>query len=168
MRELAQQLLKGVHLDKGHVLGEGAYGVVYRGLLGDSPVALKAIKAHSPEQQMELEAALLDEAAAWTTVHHPNVVQCYGLHKDASGSLYLVSELMDGSVEALLQLSLHCWPPAGRTAVSSALRSMPWKRGCATFATREKSANSLRSSRYQQQQQQRQQRLSTCSKMPQQ
>jgi len=103
MRELAQQLLKGVHLDKGHVLGEGAYGVVYRGLLGDSPVALKAIKAHSPEQQMELEAALLDEAAAWTTVHHPNVVQCYGLHKDASGSLYLVSELMDGSVEALLQ-----------------------------------------------------------------
>eukprot|EP01134_Creolimax_fragrantissima_P007132 CFRG7132T1 len=62
-----------------NVLGNGAFGLVYRGVLrdahGDSPVAIKELKT-----SVEAEAALfVAEAELIRSLHHTNIVNCIGI-----------------------------------------------------------------------------------------
>lgn len=104
----AHGLLVGVEIHKDRVLGSGAYGEVFEGSYARTPVAVKHVKATSPASRTALEQALLQEAEVWSKIQHPNVVQFYGIHKEegqeeGQEEIYLVSELMDGSLLSLLQ-----------------------------------------------------------------
>ena len=94
-------------------IGEGGMGVVYLGihsLLGRKA----AIKALLPElsSSRDLVERFFLEARTAATIHHPGIVEVLDFGHDASGTAYLVMELLDGeSLASRLQrerrLPLH-------------------------------------------------------------
>lgn len=89
----------------GDVLGDGGMGTVYRGWLYYAPhgpaagtppheVAIKVLHP-SLSGKAHVRKLFLGEAEALQRLHHPNIVQIYGLGERA-GQLALVIELVDG------------------------------------------------------------------------
>eukprot|EP01134_Creolimax_fragrantissima_P007130 CFRG7130T1 len=74
------------------VLGAGAFGLVYRGVLRDrlgiSPVAIKEVKTTNAHEVN----TLLAEAEMMRSLHHHNIVNCIGV--TAGSSVEIVLELM--------------------------------------------------------------------------
>eukprot|EP00035_Acanthoeca_spectabilis_P008863 m.159399 g.159399 ORF g.159399 m.159399 type:complete len:1116 (+) comp14529_c0_seq3:71-3418(+) len=126
--ELTERLLGDVHYEKdlvteekermeqawvieetdlayGEVLGEGAFGCVYRGTWGHIAVAIKVL--HHPFDDLD-PSALEDfnrEVKFMSSIRHPNVLVFYGAGMDRlrGNRMFLVTELMErGSLKALL------------------------------------------------------------------
>eukprot|EP00727_Mastigamoeba_balamuthi_P012476 m51a1_g7851 putative ephrin type-b receptor 1 isoform x2 (1609) ;mRNA; f:228914-233740 len=94
-------------------IGAGAFGQVWRGVWdGVTPVAMKRIDAggDGAGREGEQQRQLIAEAATLRELRHPNIVSCYGVAR-AEGRLWMVTELAEGSVLALLHAHPDC-PPA--------------------------------------------------------
>ncbi len=92
------------------VIGHGGFGQVYLAYdeAMDRYVAIKELLGRtaesSPEQWDEYRRRFAKEAQAISHIAHPNIVSAYGLEQDAQGSLYLVSEYVEGgSLRELLE-----------------------------------------------------------------
>eukprot|EP01119_Soliformovum_irregulare_P011359 TRINITY_DN2832_c0_g1_i2.p1 TRINITY_DN2832_c0_g1~~TRINITY_DN2832_c0_g1_i2.p1 ORF type:complete len:760 (+),score=226.49 TRINITY_DN2832_c0_g1_i2:800-3079(+) len=69
-------------------LGEGNFGVVYKGLWGALPIALKQITSFQLEE-------CRDEASILLRLKHPNCVLFLGYHTSAEKIQYIVTEFME-------------------------------------------------------------------------
>ncbi len=79
-----------------NLLGSGNFGEVYRGQWKGREVALKRLK--NVEQIVEFEK----ELDILKSLHHPNIVQCYGTYTNPEEFKYIVTELCDGDVLTLV------------------------------------------------------------------
>ena len=69
-------------IKKGAPIGSGGMSTVFNGKFGSMPVALKQAK-YSVQ-------TLLKEAEIITKMHHPNVIQVYGIWKNAQQQVFMV------------------------------------------------------------------------------
>ena len=69
-------------IKKGAPLGRGGMSTVFNGKYGPMPVALK--------QAADSVQMLANEAAMITKLHHPNVVQVYGIWKNNEQQVFMV------------------------------------------------------------------------------
>nr|XP_022295663.1 uncharacterized protein LOC111105594 [Crassostrea virginica] len=96
IRDIPRKKIKLVKL-----LGKGAFGEVYYGLLADVsrlrkdlPIAVKKLITLCPEQT---KAELFFEAITLSKFSHPNIVRFLGISTDSlDQSMYLLLELMEG------------------------------------------------------------------------
>ena len=73
----------GLHsIIKGALIGRGGMSTVFNGKYGPIPVALK--------QATHSVSTLVNEAAIITKMIHPNVIQTYGIWKNADEDLFMV------------------------------------------------------------------------------
>ena len=95
----AIKIINGLEIDLGsitigHLLGQGAFGEVHKGVLvksdGAIDVAVKTIKGLC---SLEERRKFTDEAKLFALLHHPNIVSCIGVHL-SSDPLLIVLELM--------------------------------------------------------------------------
>lgn len=79
------------------VIGSGGVGTVYhaRHIWTEREVAVKVLHRDLPHLS-ELRAAFLREARAAVQLRHPNVVDVLDMGEDASGTTYMVMELLSG------------------------------------------------------------------------
>jgi len=95
---IPQEQIKFRETDK---LGEGGFGVVYKGVYQYGEVAIKQLKmtAMSAEAIDEFQK----EAAIMSELHHPNIVHFYGISVDPTGRYSMVMEYMpNGSLYGVL------------------------------------------------------------------
>ena len=69
-------------IKKGAPIARGGMSTVFNGKYGPIPVALK--------QAVGSVQILLNEAAIITKMHHPNVIQAYGIWKNADQEVFMV------------------------------------------------------------------------------
>ena len=88
----------------GAELSHGAYGIVFRGRLGEKPVAVKRIHPVllCEEGSERLLKVFKNECRYLSSLDHPNVVKFMGAYRDKEGPL-LVMELMKESLEQFLK-----------------------------------------------------------------
>ena len=67
---------------KGALIGRGGMSTVFNGKYGPIPVALK--------QATHSVSTLVNEAAIITKMMHPNVIQTYGIWKNADEDVFMV------------------------------------------------------------------------------
>ena len=67
---------------KGTPIGRGGMSPVFKGKYGPMPVALK--------QAIDSVQMLINEAATITNIHHPNVIQVFGIWKNAEQEVFMV------------------------------------------------------------------------------
>eukprot|EP00727_Mastigamoeba_balamuthi_P010031 m51a1_g5650 putative protein kinase domain containing protein (697) ;mRNA; f:864356-866826 len=85
----------------GDYIGSGAFGRVMKGVWGGvTEVAMKSVDLSGAGQAAESQ--LMSEAGILRSLRHPNVIAFYGLARH-NGSLFMVTELADGSVLSLLR-----------------------------------------------------------------
>lgn len=119
-RDTAMEYVPGTFVDLGYgravlgeVIGDGGMGTVYRGWLYYAPTGPHAgtaphevaVKVLHPQlsQKPHVRRLFLGEAEALQRLHHPNIVQIYGLGERAS-QLALVIELVDGeALDAVIE-----------------------------------------------------------------
>jgi serine/threonine protein kinase len=93
-------MLTGVRADESRIIGEGSFGWVFKGSYCGREMAIKRLKLVNAE----VVADLIREASLMSEIRHPNVVMFYGLWRDNSNRLHLVTEWMDhGSLLGLLE-----------------------------------------------------------------
>jgi len=82
--------IKSSEIDEGEKLGEGQFGVVYKGLWRNAPVIVKKIKLEDEQSRKEF----LEEAKLIKQIRpHPNVVQFLGVCEEP---LMIVNEYLEG------------------------------------------------------------------------
>ena len=87
------------------LLGQGAFGEVYRGFLSKElntesiSVAVKTIKRGSTS---ELRAKFSDEARLFAMLNHKNIVSCIGVHLD-SDPQFILLEIMKNDLKSYLK-----------------------------------------------------------------
>ena len=85
-------------LSIGSILGEGAFGEVFKGTLTIDKVirqvAVKSMKAGSSDK---MKSKFADEARLFAMLKHPNIVQCIGLCLKSEPQL-IILELLQGSL----------------------------------------------------------------------
>ena len=86
LEEIPVHLLGLNAIKKGAPIGRGGMSTVFNGKYGPIPVALKQA-AYSVE-------ALVNEAAIITKMHHPNVIQAYGIWKNADQEVFMVYDIL--------------------------------------------------------------------------
>jgi hypothetical protein len=64
-----------IKIDKGKILGEGAYGIVFEGTFGEQQVAVKRIQTAYIVSNEKEEAAL-------KKLDHPNVIKLFHICSD--------------------------------------------------------------------------------------
>jgi len=88
----------------GKVIGQGGQGQIYKGEFSGVAVAIKEIMSvmFDPTQTKDLQ----DEASMLSSIHHPNIVQFYGMSIDDSNErgarYYLVSALKDTDLRKIV------------------------------------------------------------------
>ena len=89
----------------GRILNCGSYGVIYHGMLGREPVAVKRIHRIFLEADVQgrehLLRAFKNECHFLKSLNHQNVVKFMGAFRDKEGPL-LIMELMKESLEEFL------------------------------------------------------------------
>ncbi|KAH3766251.1 small GTP-binding protein [Pelomyxa schiedti] len=90
-------------------LGAGSYGVVFKCMYLpiQKPVAVKAL--HEVLTSQYNVARFMKEAKILAGFRHPNILGCYGTCKTRSGSLWIVSELMECNLRQLLSKKRLCF-----------------------------------------------------------
>jgi eukaryotic-like serine/threonine-protein kinase len=119
-RDTSMEYVPGTFVDLGYgravvgeIIGDGGMGTVYRGWLYYAPTGSHAgtpphevaIKVLHPQlsQKPHVRRLFLGEAEALQRLHHPNIVQIYGLGERAT-QLALVIELVDGeALDAVIE-----------------------------------------------------------------
>ncbi|KAJ0837216.1 putative protein kinase TKL-Pl-5 family [Helianthus annuus] len=103
---------------KGAILiGEGAYGEVYKVKWRGTEVAAKTIRSSIASNE-KVRKAFLKELALWQKLRHPNIVQFLGVLKDSDRLIFLTEYLKNGSLYDILKKKGRLEP---LTAVSYAL-----------------------------------------------
>jgi serine/threonine protein kinase len=64
-----------IKIDKKQILGQGGYGIVYKGLWGEEAVAVKRIQSANTESNEKEEEAL-------KSLNHPNVIKLLDVEVD--------------------------------------------------------------------------------------
>jgi len=107
--------LKGVEV--GEKIGQGNFGIVYKGDWNKNPVALKSLKISSEEAIRDI----LTEASVLLNVHSPNIVQTFGYFiKDEN--LFVVLEYMEkGDFLTFLRIGSKKFEELGQFCVQAAL-----------------------------------------------
>ena len=82
LEEIPVYLLGLNAIKKGVQIGRGGMSTVFNGKYGPIPVALK--------QAVGSVQILVNEAAIITKMHHPNVIQTYGIWKNADQEVFMV------------------------------------------------------------------------------
>ncbi|KAN0038555.1 hypothetical protein ACTA71_000734 [Dictyostelium dimigraforme] len=80
----------------GDSIGSGAYGMVYRGTLFNSDVAIKKIQNEKNEKN-EFTKYLKREVAVLKNIQHPNIVQFIGVYYEPLSTPSLVNRLLNSS-----------------------------------------------------------------------
>ena len=73
-----------------HKIGSGSFCDVYEGLWRETPVAIKVLK-HDIVDKSEFRK----EFEILTKIHHPNVLQLFGISTTSSTECKLIVELME-------------------------------------------------------------------------
>jgi serine/threonine protein kinase len=102
-----------IDCDEAHPLGEGSFGVVYRGTWRSIPVAIKVVRSGSLHR--DAAESLIQEALQLQDVRsHPNVVSLYGVCKEPLQVLFqycsggsLASRLRGSRACILTRLEVH-------------------------------------------------------------
>ena len=104
----------------GDVIGEGAMGVVYRGIdqVSRARIAIKVVQATST-QTLEALRRFAREAGAAAAIAHPAVVRMLDVDISDDGLLYQVQELVDG--QALARAMQRAWRPGDAARVGAVL-----------------------------------------------
>jgi mitogen-activated protein kinase kinase kinase len=94
-----------IQWQQGRFIGAGAFGSVYLAVNLDTgtPMAVKEIKFHELSNLPNLYSQIKDELGVMQMLHHPNVVEYYGIevHRDR---VYIFEEYCQGgSLAALLE-----------------------------------------------------------------
>ena len=91
-------------------IGEGAYGVVYKGIdtLTRTEVALKKIRLELEDEG--IPATALREITFLRKLHHENVVRLLDVISEP-GRLYLVCELVDADLKRLIDSCTEPFAP---------------------------------------------------------
>ena len=100
-------------------IGEGAMGIVYRGvhpLLGRQ-AAVKVLRSESPDAA----AQLLAEARLVAQARHPNIIDIFGFGTTDEGQPYFVMELLEGDA---LDLWLRARPPLAAAETVGILKQL--------------------------------------------
>ena len=82
LEEIPVYLLGLNAIKQGAPIGRGGMSTVFNGKLGPTPVALKQAKGSVQ--------TLLNEAQMITKMHHPNVIQVFGIWKNAQQQVFMV------------------------------------------------------------------------------
>lgn len=82
-------------------LGEGGFGIVYRGRRAGKDVAIKALKTDvyneaTPAQKRQIESIFKAEIQTLNKLQHPNLAELVGWCQEGGGRWALVYELMEG------------------------------------------------------------------------
>ncbi|KAJ4737108.1 U-box domain-containing protein kinase family protein [Rhynchospora pubera] len=85
-------------------IGEGGFGIVYRGLLRNTPVAVKVLDWDGMHQTSEFH----QEVAMLSRIRHPNLVTLIGICPEAYALVY--EYLPNGSLEDRLVCSINTQP----------------------------------------------------------
>ena len=80
------------------MLGEGAFGTVYRGYDGDlkRPVAIKVPHRHMVDKPEDIDL-YLEEAQVVASLDHANIVPVHDVGRTEDGLCYVVSKFIEGS-----------------------------------------------------------------------
>ncbi|XP_076954533.1 serine/threonine-protein kinase VIK-like [Bidens hawaiensis] len=106
-----------VQLKEAVLIGEGAYGEVYKVKWRGTEVAAKTIRSSIASNE-KVRKAFLKELALWQKLRHPNIVQFLGVLKDSDRLIFLTEYLKNGSLYDILKKKGRLDP---LTAVSYAL-----------------------------------------------
>eukprot|EP00036_Acanthoecidae_sp_10tr_P019896 CAMPEP_0206306090 /NCGR_PEP_ID=MMETSP0106_2-20121207/10618_1 /ASSEMBLY_ACC=CAM_ASM_000206 /TAXON_ID=81532 /ORGANISM="Acanthoeca-like sp., Strain 10tr" /LENGTH=1445 /DNA_ID=CAMNT_0053736995 /DNA_START=267 /DNA_END=4604 /DNA_ORIENTATION=- len=87
----------------GDVIGEGAYGRVFRGTWGHIAVAIKVLRHPLDELDPTMTDDFRREVKFMRSIRHPHVLTFYGAGVDTQSRAFLVTELMKGSLKTLLR-----------------------------------------------------------------
>jgi serine/threonine protein kinase len=90
------------NLEQLKMLGKGGFGTVHKARWLGFDVAKKAFHGHRLEEMDRISTSFLQEVSILDGLHHPNIVSLlwYGTSKP---KCYIIMELMDGDLQALMQ-----------------------------------------------------------------
>jgi hypothetical protein len=86
----------------GAVIGEGAFGRVYKGMWGHIEVAIKVLRMPIDELDVTMRADFDREVKFMRSIRSPNLLTFYGAGVDDQSRAFLVTELMQGSLKDVL------------------------------------------------------------------
>ncbi|XP_040834849.1 interleukin-1 receptor-associated kinase 4 isoform X2 [Ochotona curzoniae] len=82
----------------GHKMGEGGFGVVYKGCVRDTPVAVKKLAAMVDISTEELRQQFEQEIKVMATCQHENLVELLGFSKDGDDLCLVYVYMPNGSL----------------------------------------------------------------------
>ncbi|KAH6798250.1 hypothetical protein C2S52_022804 [Perilla frutescens var. hirtella] len=85
-----------------NVIGEGGFGIVYRGLMNGVPVAVKILKVSA---ELEITKDLRSEVKILARIHHKNLIRILGYCNEGTNKAIIFELLENGSLNKYLSES---------------------------------------------------------------
>ncbi|CAH1776165.1 unnamed protein product [Owenia fusiformis] len=95
---LGDRLLKYSDIEKQNIIGQGHFGIVYRGILNENVVAVKTIKASGCTEDQLSE--FLTEALAMKDFDHPNVLGLVGIAMNNTIPFAVIPFMANGDLKS--------------------------------------------------------------------